>query len=207
MSLIPSQPTPTLTHAISTARKQGIIVVASAGSNNPAVNPYQGSEPDLIQVGTTNHLDQPFSLVTPAWVDIHAPGASSMPVNGLPTAAEAVVGPLGIGPNKEPIFAASTSSDLATAFVSGAAAAFSAATPDWPTAQVPADNIAQRFIDQSVDSREHLSVIAPRAVVIPRVISERESHSVIRTCSVVLPAAALATPVSKRSALTGERIR
>jgi hypothetical protein len=36
---------------------------------------------------------------------------------------------------------------LATAFVSGAAAAFRAANPDWPNAQVPADNIAQRFID------------------------------------------------------------
>ena len=152
MSLIPSLPTATLASAIRQAREHGIIVVASAGNNNPAVNPYQGCEPDLIQVGATNHLDQPFTFVTPAWVDIHAPGASSMPVNGLPTAAEAVVGPLGIGPNKEPIFAASTSSDLATAFVSGAAAAFRAANPDWPNAQVPADNIAQRFIDAARSS-------------------------------------------------------
>lgn len=152
MSLIPSQPTPTLTHAISTARKHGIIVVASAGNDNPTVNPYQGCEPDLIQVGATNHLDVPFSGATPAWIDIFAPGASNVPTTGLPVASEAVIAPIGVDANQQPIYAAATGTSFAAAFVSGAAAAYRAANADWPNAQVSPGQISSRFVNAARNS-------------------------------------------------------
>lgn len=157
MSLIPSQPTATLASAIAAARNHGIIVVASAGNNNPSVNPYLGSESDLIQVGSSTHLDSPSAQVTPAWIDIFAPGVSNVPVNGLPQAAEAVVGPLWRDANGNPVFAASSGTSFAAAFVSGAAAAFRAANPAWPNAEVPAEEIADHFIRAAHRSAAQIS--------------------------------------------------
>jgi hypothetical protein len=149
MSLIPSQPTATLASVITDARNHGIIVVASAGNTNPTVNPYVGSESSLIQVGSSTHLDEARTLAQP-WIDLYAPGVSNVPVGQLPPAAEAVVGPLWLDENGLPVFAASSGTSFAAAFVSGAAAAFRSANPDWPNAEVPADEITQRFFDASL---------------------------------------------------------
>ena len=152
MSLIPSQPTATLASVIADARNHGIILVASAGNSIPTVNRYLGSESDLIQVGSSTHLDTPSVANTPPWIDIFAPGISNVPVAGLPQAAEAVIGPLGRDAKGNPVFAASSGTSFAAAFVSGAAAAFRAANPGWPNAEVPAREIAARFNDAALAS-------------------------------------------------------
>ena len=67
--------------------------------------------------------------------------------------------------------------------------------------------LAKRLADQPVDTSEHFAIVAPRAVVGPRVAGERDPQSAMSGRSDALPAEAWATPLSRRSAFAGDRIR
>lgn len=153
LSLVPTVPTGTLSYAISTVRDNGAIIVASAGNNGLSVNPYSGSEPNLIQVGATTHEDAVWSSSSVGdWVDIFAPGVSVLDAQGQPVSGQAVIGPIGRNAQGGPKFVAASGTSFAAAFVSGAAACYRAANGGWPNQTVPAADISARFRSDLVGS-------------------------------------------------------
>jgi len=147
MSLIPSQPTNTLAAVIQSVHDNGAILVASAGNTAGIANRYLNSEPYLVQVGATDWSDAVWeNSATGAWVDVFAPGVTTLDAAGMPIPGTALVSPIGLDPvTSLPCYAAASGTSFSAAWVSGAAACFRAANPSWPDAIVAADAIAPRF--------------------------------------------------------------
>jgi subtilisin family serine protease len=173
LSLVPSTRTRFLKFPINTVRMNGSIVIASAGNTANPINPFAESEPDLIQVGAVDSANAVWtnSPTNAAWVDVMAPGVSNLSTasgSANSTApAQWVIGEYG-SVNGVTAYAAASGTSFSAAFVTGAAAAFRSANPDWPDATMPAANIADDFrvrMQEADDSANTIKRLRAYAIV------------------------------------------
>jgi subtilisin family serine protease len=154
LSLIPLQPTNILANEIKAVRDNGAILVASAGNTGDSINRYLGSEVDLVQVGASDANDAVWAQsATGTWVDVFAPGTTVVDAVGLPVPGQSLLGPIGFDAvTQSPCYAGASGTSFAAAWVTGVAACYRAANPEWPNTLVPAPQITTNFVSQLLAS-------------------------------------------------------
>ena len=139
--------TETIASAVEYARSNGATVVSPVGNGGKIHSLHPASEPTVISVGGSTHLDElgDYSNDHEA-IDVCGPGSSEI-INGTPTPNRCVIGPRPGGG-----YFAAEGTSFSTAFVAGTAALIRAQHPEWPNSSIPRKQISNQVAGTLVNS-------------------------------------------------------
>ncbi len=140
------------------AEDAGITLIASIGNlNRIAPEEYPAAANGSFGVVATNHVDQRAAFSNfGTFAALSAPGAVLFEAGGAPSPSASVLGAVPGGQ-----VGAWSGTSFSTAFVSGAAALVRGQHPEWPTADVPIEDIAATVMGRLAMSATPIDEINP----------------------------------------------
>lgn len=140
------------------AEDAGITLVASAGNlNRVAPEEYPAATNGSFGIVATDHVDRRAAFSNfGKFVALSAPGALVLEAGGAPSPTASVLGAVPGGQ-----VGAWSGTSFSTAFVSGAAALVRGQHPEWPTVDVPLEDIAATVMGRLAMSAIPIDAINP----------------------------------------------